>query len=308
MSTCLECNMRINTKQNKIKCKGCSKDSHLDCISITQSELDSIDANTKLWLCHQCKAKVCSSDEVTLKDVLEELRAIRKTQNDIKEEQKLFRESMEKYYEELSEVKNMVQANVSDIKASTEKIALLEHSVQTLSKENIELKMKINEQEQYSRGNCLEITGVPQPNGECTIATVQQVCAALGHRLDTSLVDSCYRLKANPNLPNQPKTIMIKFTKKSEKDKILELRKVKRDFLTANLDTSLSGLIKKHNTIYVNESLTLYNKYLYAKAKQFKRENNIKYLWIKGGNIYMKKSESSTTFVIKSNKDFINVK
>jgi hypothetical protein len=60
---------------------------------------------------------------------------------------------------------------------------------------------------------------------------------------------------------------------------------------------------RENNSIYINESLTPTNRKLHAEVRKFKQENNYKYVWVKGGNIYLRKADGNQRHHIRSIKD-----
>lgn len=166
------------------------------------------------------------------------------------------------------------------------------------------MKERVNTLEQNNRVNCLELSGVPEVGkDENVFVTAQAVSAALGFKLEEMMVDTCYRRRENENKPAQAKTIVIKFIMNRHKQELIRCRKIKRDFSTHHLkNTSLAKFVKQHENIYVNDFLTAQNKLLFYKAKEFKKANNIKFLWTKNGSIFMRNNETSAVINIKSLK------
>lgn len=340
MSNCSKgCGKRLNLK-TKITCKICNKDFHNGCVGISENDTAAYNTGDAIYLCDCCKKKAVNdlqtsndttgtSNNPTIADVFS-------TVTQILAEQKSFMATLEKHNKEISELKleNKIQQedinenknkicvlenSVSDIltesahlKASIEEIKIsnqhsveYESSINSLKEENTKLRVRLNESEKMANANCLEIIGVPEPRGENLIVTLQLVCAALGFKLDPAMVDNCYRLRYTDD-PLHSK-IIVKFLRKCHKEELINCRKIKRDFSTSFLDNSLSCLVNTPQKIYVNELLTSYNKILLKKAKEYKSNNNIKYLWIKNGNIYLRKSETSRAVLLKNYQSFNDV-
>ena len=312
MSTCSKgCNKRIKAN-NKIICKICNKEFHFNCAGILEKDISSYNSGEIIWICEICKKKmepgnilpaenssdICTTAQPTISDVYNIVKQILSEQHNINK-------SLEKHDEEISELKHRSDQVEEDIEQNKRKLNEISNIVADLQKENDYLKSKLNDVDQQNRINCLEITGVPEPGrGENIQVTVQLVCSALGVKLDTSMINSCYRLRSG-NIRNTSK-IIVSFTKKCYKDEILKCRKIKTDFTTNNLDNSLKQLVPDSNIIYINEFLTAYNKKLYLKAKEFKNKNNMKYLWVKNGNIFMRKSDNSKIIIISNEYDLKN--
>ncbi|KAK4876081.1 hypothetical protein RN001_012503 [Aquatica leii] len=185
------------------------------------------------------------------------------------------------------------------------RIELLETNNSTLRKENLELKWQINDLEQYSRTNCVEISGVPELKNENTMSVVEAVGTDLGLNLDSYTIDTCHQLKKNFN--NQPRNIIVKFVRRLDKEEFLRCRRIKQNLSVNDLHGDMRNPANSNNTIYINESLTFYNRQLCAKARAFKREKNIKFLWIRNGKILMRANKNSKIFDIASETDLNDV-
>ncbi|KAK4885765.1 hypothetical protein RN001_002036 [Aquatica leii] len=157
--------------------------------------------------------------------------------------------------------------------------------------------------EKYSRLNSVEIKGVPQIRNENILSVVNNVGRALNYEIKKEMVDACHRLRPDLHRPQEPASIILKFVSRIQKDEFLEARKIKRNFCTRDLDPAC--VISK--PIYINQSLSPDTRKLYAKCREFKKSNNIKYLWIKNGNIMMRKTYNSQKYIINSVADFRNV-
>lgn len=308
MSSCGSCTNRINPKQ-RVKCKSCSLDYCNSCVGVKDSLLSSYSTGTKIWLCNSCTSKIvvdnvptkCEHGSDNTENILMLTNLCKKVDQLLAKQDNL-EASIKVFQQDMSALKDKVNEHDTDINTNKQKTVTLERDVAALLKENRILKVKLNETEKLINMNCLEITDIPVPRGENLNVTVQLVGAALGFKLDSSLLENCYRRPSSDN--KIPPKIILKFIRKSDKDEMLRCRKIKRDFSTRNLDTSLSDLITEHKTIYINELLTVQNKELLVRAKEYKKCNRIKFLWIKNGNILMRKTETSPVIMIKSDSNF----
>ena len=314
MSACGKgCNKRLIAK-TKISCTACSKDFHHSCVGILEKDVTQFTSGEAIWLCELCKDKLPNNTNLNssngnnnntdnLEPTIANVFAI---VQQILSEQKSFMNTLAKHDEEIIKLNEKCDAQQNKIDENNIDINELKNAVSILQTENEDLKHKLNETNQQSRLNCLEITGVPEPGrGENVFLTVQLVTSALGFRLESSMVSDCFRMRANTGGRSK---IIVCFTKTTFKWEILKCRKIKADFSTLHLDNSLRQLVKEHKAIYINEFLTSYNKKLFLKAKEYKNQNNIKFIWIKNCNIYMRKSENSKIILIKSENDIQEVK
>lgn len=196
-----------------------------------------------------------------------------------------------------------IDSQANEINKCNDKIESLESLNKQLKEENMQIKSRLNDLEQYSRVNCLEITGIPEIRNENIVTTIQSVGTAIKFKLIPEMIDACHRLRKNPNDPTQPPKIIIKFVRRSDKDAFLQCKKVKRNISTSDLDPTLLGKLVTHNPIYINEALSQNNKQLLYKTREHKKQHHFKHLWTRDGKIFLRKTDTSMIFRIKTLND-----
>ncbi|XP_046688637.1 uncharacterized protein LOC124374476 [Homalodisca vitripennis] len=163
------------------------------------------------------------------------------------------------------------------------------------------LEGRIEEQEQYSRRNTVEIYGVPQEKNEDVVSVVKEVGKALDMDITRSMIDACHRLgnKSGPN--NLPPRIIVKFVSRLDKEEFLRKRRVKSSFSTRHMNLGVD------QPVYINESLTLTRRKLLGEARRLKREKNYKFLWVRNGKIFLRREESARVVHVTCQADLSKV-
>lgn len=310
--------MRDDDSINSWKCSTCmfradSSDSvndsaYLDVTAgaITDEVLDSIGRNPKPRSVDPKPKSAASNPEKvvqdpTLADILTEIRKI-STKNDNLET------SINYLHAQLAEANQLLRDQERKFKECQTQIDNLSVANATLKAENSKLTLRVNDLEQYSRRNCVEVKNIPEVAGENVQSTIAALGQAVGFPIDVSMIDAAHRLRKNPNAPSEPRAIIIKFVRRTDKDRLLQLRRAKRTLNTHDLKESVPVVTKfVARPIFINESLTRSNRVLLAKCKQFRRERGIKYLWVRNGTIYMRKEEGSKAVEISSEASFPDV-
>ena len=155
-------------------------------------------------------------------------------------------------------------------------------SVTTLQQKKIvALERQCWSNEQYSRRECLEISGIPD-NTENLEKTVLEVFSKIDVDIQPANIEACHWLKSERG----GKKAIVKFSKRKDVDRV---RKAKRKLKTTDLNS-----IGITNPVYVNDSLCKYYKYLWSKCKKFLNGRYIHSFWISNGTIRIKLHESST--------------
>lgn len=107
-------------------------------------------------------------------------------------------------------------------------------------------------------------------------------------------IQNCYRKNSN----NENNPIIITLNNKQSKINILKARKE-----IGSLQTRECHIKGRNNDIFINEHLTtLIGKIFYA-TRQLKKEKKIRYTWIRDGNVYIRKTETSDKIKIKQLAD-----
>lgn len=312
MDTCYECARKLPADEDYAKCSACKGGFHYGCATVRESQFRKLSADARSsWRCPRCKCRSGSVTEI----------ADSKAETESPEYQLMKRAVREVVDQEIGALKtqmtdfvNYMSQQFADLKIAMQerekkvdeclsRMDTLTTENARLTKENEDLKMRMNHAEQYSRMNCVEIRGVPEPRQENIMSTIGAVARAVNFNLEESMVDACHRLQGDQRHPTEPRSIILKFVSRLQKDRFVEARKVRRTLSTRDLDPA-SSIAKP---IYINESLSPYNRVLFGRCREFKKENGIKFLWFKNGKIRMRREEGSKVYIISTVSDLNDV-
>ena len=141
--------------------------------------------------------------------------------------------------------------------------------------------------EQYTRRDCLEIHGIPEITGENTDDIVKNVASIIGVELEESDISVSHRL--GTSYQNQPKSIIVKFTRREKRDKMYLAKNKLKDLGTKDL-----GYTRFNNSnIFMVESLTSKRRNLFKDSLQVKKSEGYRYLWTRQGKIFMRTDNDS---------------
>ncbi|KAL4718487.1 hypothetical protein ACJJTC_004102 [Scirpophaga incertulas] len=165
----------------------------------------------------------------------------------------------------------------------------------------VSLQKEINLQQQRDRLHNIEISGIPIKNNEDVVQYLMQICRKIDVPISTEDIIHIHRVPTR--LPNKPKNIIAKLKSQLIKDSIISaIRKNK------GLSTSDIGLPGDCQRIYINEHLTPYFKKLYKQARDAAAQSGYAYVWIRGGKIFMRKNDTTASFVVTDYSDLNKVK
>ncbi|XP_046684417.1 uncharacterized protein LOC124370167 [Homalodisca vitripennis] len=306
MANCAKCLKPISkTGKNSVKvdCVECKKPFHGKCVDMTPEDIKYYEDNQSIWRCSPCSKErrksmaieSRSGSSITYDDIYSLVTDLRKDLKGIKTN---LGKSINTAFEEIKETKSLVS------KQNEEMAALLE-LVNKLTAENSELKnrvsmleSRIEDSEQYSRRDTIEIHGVPVEKVEQVLEVVKSVGKALDLTIENSMVSACHRLRSRDGT-DKPPGIIVKMTRRIDAESLLQRRRVKRNFSTHHIGLTASPA----QPIYINESLCPGRRRLLNAARVVKGEKQYTYLWIRGGKILMRKAEKAPVKVITSQAD-----
>ena len=142
-------------------------------------------------------------------------------------------------------VSGLLSKTTAEINAINANIRALEASRKTLEQENVARLAQLDEQEQYSRRNCLVFHGVTEQQKDTTTAVTDLCSRSLGVTVDSRSIDRSHRF-GKPN--GEPRPIIVKFTNYEQQQKISSVkRKLKgaKTAITENLTRRRSALLQK---------------------------------------------------------------
>lgn len=257
-------NNEINTELASIK----------SAISDIRSEVNSVRADYREAMNSiadiQCKQVEMSSEFVEITKSLEFYHA---NQNDFKQR-----------LEKLETAMSAGQSSGSDLRA-------ISNTIDTL-------KAEIRQQQQWERLMNLEVSGVPESNSENVIDFVTRIADHAGVKLSRDNIIHATRVQPRQNASGRPKVIIVKLKDRYLKDNILAGLRRTRGVTTH--DISVSGETRR---IFVNEHLTVDNKLLFKKCREFAKSKFYQFTWVKNCRIYIRKDDTSPAINIKQDSD-----
>ena len=138
-----------------------------------------------------------------------------------------------------------------DLQQYTEKIARLDSTVQDLSRQLKETQRLCEEQEQYSRRQCLRFHGIPEKPDENTDQLIIEVARDhLGITLDVGHIDRSHRLTPRSWNREEKKArpIIIKFSRYNTRHEIYRARSLLRGtkiFIHEDLTSKRQAIVNK---------------------------------------------------------------
>lgn len=213
-----------------------------------------------------------------------------------------------------SQVTSTSQGVEKSLNVLSEKINILELSIQGFDEQrkDIELKIsyveeKLDNIEKNNKKTSIDIRNVPKTlneNKEVLFSYIQTLSESL--KLDLSLLDIKDVYRVPSKVENKYSTIVAEFSNTLTKSKILKAANIyNKSNPTSPLSTSHIGITGDTTRIYPSESLTSKSKRLFFLARSFAKSNDYKYCWTSNGNVLLRKQDGTNCIVVK-NEDVLN--
>ncbi|XP_077866085.1 uncharacterized protein LOC144353384 [Saccoglossus kowalevskii] len=165
-------------------------------------------------------------------------------------------------------------------------------------------QVDLNDLQQYTRRNNIEIKGIPVMEDEDTDDIVIKVASSVGVEITRGDIDISHRLPSrstrhdyNQLEETRHSTIIAKFTRRTVRNKIYSSRKYLKNKTTNDIVNTGS------NPIYLNQNLTSLNKQLFYSANQRRKAAQYRYIWTNAGKIYVRKAKGEPVISITQLSD-----
>lgn len=224
--------------------------------------------------------------------------------------------------QDFQDLRNTLACHNSRIDTLEEKVVTLEREITTkqdavghYQAEINKLKCELSARDQELLSNDIEISNVPENDGENPSHLLALIGSKLGIALDER--DIVYAERVGPkqargggaggtnNGPGsraRSRPIIVRLTRRAVRDDLLRNMRVRRGANTADF-----GLAAESRPFYINERLTKYNRVLLHKAREARTRLHWRFVWTKRGRIFVKEDEGKPTYTIRSEDDLNRV-
>lgn len=163
-----------------------------------------------------------------------------------------------------------------------------------------ELNTRINIMEQQARSSNIEIHCMPEHKGENLVSSVVNLSRVISCELTENNIHHVTRVAKRDPTSSRPKSIVVQFNSPRVRDTFLAASiKYNKNNPDDKLNSHLLGIGGKKESIFIAEHLSPTNKLLHAEARKKAKDNNYKFVWVRNGKIFMRKSEGSDYKYIK---------
>ncbi|XP_063891679.1 uncharacterized protein LOC135117140 [Helicoverpa armigera] len=215
--------------------------------------------------------------------------------------------------EQMDKMDNSMLFMNSQYEELLKEYAASKDTVKELQKENLEMKMCINDLvsrvsqlEQQTRSNNVEIQCLPEKKQENLLQIVTQLSKVVGSGIVDSDIKYCTRVAKQSSTNSRPRSIVVQLASPRTRDQFLAATiKYNKSNPNNKLNTSHLGYAGPKTPIFITEHLSTTNKALHAAARIKAKELGYQFVWVRGGRIFMRKEQESEHILVR-NKDTLN--
>ena len=195
-----------------------------------------------------------------------------------------------------------------ELASRDQRIEALQKQLDEKVSEVDDLKLQIDEIEQYSRKYCINIRGVPETNREDPIEIAMNIANGIGVSLQASDIDVAHRIgRSDKTAPGaRTRDLCVRFRSYQKRQEMWQSRKALRSRPQADTRATRSGTPSqggKAPDLFMYENLTRHRQQVMYRARELKRANRLWAVWSDGGVMKVKKAESSRTVTVRTEAD-----
>ena len=170
--------------------------------------------------------------------------------------------------------------------------------IRELKEELTEVKMKINDIEQYSRRLCLNVSGIPEAGGESTDQLVTDVAKMVGVAIEPRDIDRSHRIGKMKQ--GHHRTIIVRLTSFAKRQELYDARKKLR---TPRAFPGSTVTAATATRAFISDNLTRENQSILYNARELKRQKKLHSAWSDVGKLKVRVREGGPTVLIRSDRD-----
>ena len=152
----------------------------------------------------------------------------------------------------------------------------LEEENQQLKRRLQVVETRLDSAEQYSRRNCIRISGVPETNGESVEDKIMLLADPINSNLTIEEVDRAHRV-GKPKVTShtdRPRDIIVEFVSYRSRQKLMKLKSQLKH--------------KGYKGTFINEDLTKVRRDIFFQARKMVKEKRVVSAWTYDGTIFVK--------------------
>uniref|UniRef100_A0A2A4IXU4 FP protein C-terminal domain-containing protein n=1 Tax=Heliothis virescens TaxID=7102 RepID=A0A2A4IXU4_HELVI len=209
---------------------------------------------------------------------------------------------------DVEELKASLSFHTSEFDKFQSEHVELKNTARELKDENLKLQntvadlsQRLNYLEQQTRANNLELQCVPENKNENLYTIVKQLGSVVDCEIKDSDISHCTRIAKLNTSNTRPRSIVVQLASPRIRDQLLaSVIDYNKNKTHEKLNTADFGMAGNKSPVFVAEHLSPAYKALHAATRLKAKEKGYKYVWVRNGRIFVRKSDGDEHIFIKS--------
>lgn len=330
---CTQCKKFIVGKKRGVQCTGaCKNFFDTKCAKLTNELFELIRNGDFAWRCSKCLPLININDSIIVPDdliVSGNQKVISNKEHAISLELSPFdpkectMDKMAQYLKDLGSVvmkihesQNYISMQMDDIikhythmqeenKQLKKKIETVEIKTTNLEKKVNHLESLLDREYQKELRNNIVIAGLPQ-NIQDKKKVILQIASKINANINSEDIQDITLLKSRNENDKKNPLWSVKLNSEFAKNEMMAKKRSYKHLFTAELNEHLTQ--NGNHEIFFRHHLSQLQAKLYYEAKTIKANQNMEFLWIKNGNIFLRKNQNAKIFSISNYNDIHFIK
>jgi predicted flap endonuclease-1-like 5' DNA nuclease len=202
-------------------------------------------------------------------------------------------------FEEVMEQQKRAQKTIKELQADNNS---LQSTVSIL-------QSRVNQLEQSARSNNIEVQCLPENKSEDLLKCIKKIGEAINCELFEDDIMRITRIAKFQKDSPRPRSVVVEFKNHKLRDTFLAAAiNFNKNNPKDRLNSSHLDFTDRKTPIYICEHLSVANKALHAVARQTAKEKGFKFVWVRGGKVYLRRNESAGFLIVKDLESLAAIK
>lgn len=287
-------------------CTSCNFSFHFYCVGLNDRNYKKLSAIVKSkYKCPDCKLNNPQSANT---DVIGSEKTLNSTNKIIDNKNQELAELKDYFDGKFQHLEKKMDTMMENIRSEFNKrVETLEIKVKERDEVIEDLEARLDELEVRSRICNIEIRGIPETRGEDVAAVVKRVGEIIGcGEIREGDIQVAHRVMTKRS---DLKPIVVQLGSRFLRNKWIaaykqcKVARQYRPLLASELNTVLN-----QTPVFIHEHITVRRKMLLAETREFAKQVNIKYVWIRDGAIFVREEEKAKVHKVTTARQLAEVK
>lgn len=315
---CCKCKKKILARKNRgLQCNGTCKLYYCQpCAKISNESFDTLrsDPANLSWICPTCKGRrksiICgldTSQSIPSSAPSGSKQHIAGKSSNNNENVTAIAECRDFLTSKIEELNSVLEEIRNDNKVLRNRVDNLERKFTTLESIVYELEANADLSKRKALEKNLILKGIPASPNEDAVKIVKDVSAKMGLNIPNESIVRAVRIN-NKSGSTKFVALLVSFVDSSTKSSLVDVFRQRQNVMLYDvLEQFRRNSVHQNTRISIRDDLTKLQRDIFIQSKNAQAELNLKFAWMKNGEVFVRKTENSKVHKISSRFDLIKV-